>query len=121
MAAWRTVDGAFLVQGVSRSRITAAWGRLGGEGSFFLLDSQQQAIRQRFEPHEGSYEDDLWCYSYRVEGAELRERFVSKRVVFGEPEEVELDKETVKIAGLEPVDGAAAIAQRLGLLLTDER
>ena len=52
MAAWRTNDGLFLVQGTSRPRITAAWGRLGGERSYFLLDHEQRAIRQRFEPHE---------------------------------------------------------------------
>jgi len=118
MAAWRTAEGLILVEGTSRPRPTAAWGLLGGEGSFFLLDGELQEIRQRFEPHEGSLEDDLWSYSYRVAQGELRERFVSRRVVYGEPESVEVDKESVKLAGLEPVQrGLAAIEARLRALL----
>lgn len=118
MAAWRTADGQILVEGQSRPRLTAARGRLGGEGSFFLLDGELREIRERFEPHDGSLEDDIWSCSYRVERGALLERFVSRRVVCDEPESVELDKETVKLAGLEPVElGLAAIEARLRALL----
>jgi hypothetical protein len=118
VAAWRTADGLVLVEGASRPRPSAAWGLLGGEGSFFLLDGELQEIRQRFEPHEGSLEDDLWSYSYRVARGELLERFVMRRVVCDEPESVEVDKESIKLAGLEPVElGLAAVEARLRALL----